>query len=112
MPTEAAVRIVLEEIFADAFAGVNRFGAGATEYTSAARAGAEIVGDVTPSEYNANQGRAPPQGMTYDDVKQAVREVMSEVMGTEVNKNTAEDGGAKFAVNGKIKNPSKLRLRL
>ncbi|MBQ8830863.1 MAG: hypothetical protein IJ017_04645 [Oscillospiraceae bacterium] len=98
---EEATRIVLEEILADAFAGINRFGAGATEYTSAARAGAEIVGDALPGEYNANQGRAPPRGMTYDDVKSAVREVMSEVMGTEVNKNTAEDGGeARYAIAG------------
>lgn len=95
---EEATRIVLEEILADAFAGINRFGAGATEYTSAARAGAEIVGDALPGEYNANQGRAPPRGMTYDDVKQAVREVLGEVMGTEGNKNTAEDGGVKWAM--------------
>lgn len=92
MSADEALRIVLEEIFADAYAGTNKFAAGATEYTAPTRAAADAMG-ATTSEYNANQGRAPPQGMTYDDVKQAVREVMSEVMGTEGNENTAEDGG-------------------
>lgn len=91
MSADEALRIVLEEIFADAYAGTNKFAAGATEYTAPTRAAADAMG-ATTSEYNANQGRAPPQGMTYDDVKQAVREVMSEVMGTEGNENTAEDG--------------------
>lgn len=102
LTAEEAVAIVTEEILADAYAGTNKFGVEASKYTAAARAGAETMG-ATSSEYNANQGRAPPQGMTYDDVKQAVREVMSEVMGIEGNKNTAEDGGEKFAVNGKNK---------
>ena len=101
MSADEALRIVLEEIFADAYAGTNKFGTGATEYTAPTRAAADAMG-ATPSEYNANQGRAPPQGMTYDDVKQAVREVMSEVMGTEGNKNTAEDGGeSRYAIGAK-----------
>lgn len=104
---DEALRIVLEEIFADAYAGTNKFGTGATEYTAPTRAAADAMG-ATPSEYNANQGRAPPQGMTYDDVKQAVREVMSEVMGIEGNKNTAEDGGA----NIDTKNSSGVRYMI
>ena len=103
LTAEEAVAIVTEEMLADAFAGTNKFGVEASKYTAAARAGADAIG-ATSSKYNANQGRAPPQGMTYDDVKQAVREVMSEVMGTEGNKNTAEDGGAKFAVSEESEN--------
>lgn len=107
MSADEALRIVLEEIFADAYAGTNKFAAGATEYTAPTRAAADAMG-ATSSEYNTNQGRAPPQGMTYDDVKQAVREVMSEVMGIEGNENTAEDGGeAKYS----IKNTKDMSLK-
>lgn len=101
LTAEEAVAIVTEEILADAFAGTNKFGVEASTYMAPARAGADAMG-ATSSEYNANQGRAPPQGMTYDDVKQAVREVMSEVMGIEGNKNTANEGSEKFAIYEKF----------
>ena len=42
--------------------------------------------------------------MTYDDVKNAVREVLGEVMSTQSNKNTADEGGdEQFAVSDKNK---------
>ena len=113
MTEEEATALIVEEILADAFAGTNRFSAGAVEYTPVARAAAEESAGVKPAEYNANQGRAPPDGMTYDDVKQAVREVMSEVMGIEGNKNTATEGGeARFAVAESEYNQAKVDERI
>ena len=93
IPEAEATRMVMEEIFADAFAGTNKFGTDVQDYTEPARIAAEETGQAKISEYNDNQGRAPPQGMTYDDVKNAVREVLGEVMGTQSNKNTADEGG-------------------
>lgn len=91
MPVDDAVAIVVEEILADAYAGTNKFRAGADLYTDAARSAAEATGKVKPNEYNTNQGRGPPQNMTYDDVKNAVREVMAEVMGADRSLQTKEN---------------------
>lgn len=78
MSEAEATRLVMEEILADAFAGVNKFGVQASAYTDVARAAAEETGGAKPSEYNENRGRGPPDGMTYDSIKQAVREVLGE----------------------------------
>ena len=56
---EAAVRDILEEIFADAYAGKNAFAAGSTEYTQAVRDVVERRGGSRPAETAPTRG--PPQ---------------------------------------------------
>lgn len=92
MSEDEAFCAVMEEILADAYAGADVFKADATEYTQTARAIAEELGATKNSEYNQNQGRAPPQGMTYEDVKNAVREVISELTGNKSGTQTQESG--------------------
>ena len=92
MSEDEAFCAVMEEILADAYAGADVFKADATEYTQTSRAIAEELGATKNSEYNRNQGRAPPQGMTYEDVKNAVREVISELTGNKSGTQTQESG--------------------
>ncbi len=56
---EAAVRDILEEIFADAYAGKNAFSAGSTEYTQTVRDVVERRGGGRPTETAPTRG--PPQ---------------------------------------------------
>ena len=56
---EAAVRDILEEIFADAYAGKNAFAAGSTEYTQAVRDVVDRRGGSRPAETAPTRG--PPQ---------------------------------------------------
>lgn len=98
MSEDEAFCAVMEEILADAYAGADVFKADATEYTQTSRAIAEELGATKNSEYNRNQGRAPPQGMTYEDVKNAVREVIGELTGNKSGTQTQESG-EKYSLN-------------
>ena len=53
---EAAVRDILEEIFADAYAGKNAFSAGSTEYTQTVRDVVERRGGGRPTETAPTRG--------------------------------------------------------
>ena len=91
---ETAVRQIEEEIFADAYAGINAFGAGADQFTDAVneRMDQLNMGKIQSQDNGTEEPTGPPaERYSADDIQGADVEILRSIGRKSINEFTTED---------------------